>query len=43
MCAPYVPMSVMHVQKNAANMLATWSIADYVLKLVQHAHQNAEK
>jgi hypothetical protein len=43
MCARYVLISVIHVQKNAANMLATWNIADYVLKPVQHARLNAEK
>jgi uncharacterized protein (DUF2344 family) len=43
MCARYVLISVTHVQRNVANMLAIWNIADYVLKLVQHAHLNAKK
>jgi hypothetical protein len=43
MCARYVLISVTHVQKNVANMLATWNIVDYVLKLVQHVRLNAEK
>ncbi len=43
MCARYVPMSVMHAQKNVASMLAIWNIVDCVLKLVQHVRLNAEK
>lgn len=43
MCARGVLIFVIYVQKNATNMLAIWNIADYVLKLVQHARLNAEK
>jgi hypothetical protein len=41
--ASFVLIFVMHVEKNAANMLATWNTVDYVLKLVQHVHLTAEK